>query len=270
MATYTTTTKHALRALLGANQVLDIDAGFLALAEDIDAIMAVADSGPIASRPVSTPVSPGKVGRFYRSSDGPPLSFDYGIGWLDIETRQDAVAALPTTGLYTGREALYQDAAMITAGIPPWRFRYNAASASTYKWEAMGLQEPLRHNIDGATGMTGTGGVFVDSPGTVGPTLTTSLAGDWGYRMQAGFTNNSASAVGVFIALSVGGVTPVNIGDPMHIACYLTTNADRDVATRENRINGLASGTVIKMMYQWATSVNPIRRTLEIWPIRVI
>ena len=37
---YVTTLKHALRALTGSSAVADIDAGFLALAEDIDDVMA--------------------------------------------------------------------------------------------------------------------------------------------------------------------------------------------------------------------------------------
>jgi hypothetical protein len=80
---YVTTTKYGLRALTGGSNVSDIDAGFLALAGDLDAIIATADKGTAAARPTSTPGSPGKSGRLYYATDG-DLAFDYGTGWAPV------------------------------------------------------------------------------------------------------------------------------------------------------------------------------------------
>jgi hypothetical protein len=92
MPTYTNTVKHALRRLTGTNVISDIDAGIAALADDIDAIMASADAGTLASRPVSTAGTPGKLGRLYRVTDAlNRIDFDYGTGWITV-----ASAASPT------------------------------------------------------------------------------------------------------------------------------------------------------------------------------
>lgn len=82
--TYDTTTKHALRSLQGSNLVSDIDAGFAALADDLDGIVAVDDQGTFASRPTSTPGTPGVPGRYYYATDTGQLFRDYGTGWTNI------------------------------------------------------------------------------------------------------------------------------------------------------------------------------------------
>jgi len=137
MATFTTTAKHALRWLTGANLVSDIDLGFQALAEDVDGKMAIVDSGSVGSLPTSSPGTPGKLGRLYRATDTGQLFFDYGTGWIDIPARQTPVAAFPTSNLYDGLEVLLLTSAMIAAGVPASRFRYRQA-ASTLKWEEQG------------------------------------------------------------------------------------------------------------------------------------
>lgn len=90
MPTYDTTTKHALRHLTGDNPVSDIDAGFEALADDIDSKLTPYTSGLLADRPVSSGGSPGKSGRLYRATDdltggaNGTLYIDHGTGWLLI------------------------------------------------------------------------------------------------------------------------------------------------------------------------------------------
>ncbi len=86
MATFTTTTKWALRWLTGSNAVSDIDAGFQALAEDIDPKLTPFDQGALASRPDSTPGSPGVAGRFYRATDTNQVFQDTGTDWNEFVT----------------------------------------------------------------------------------------------------------------------------------------------------------------------------------------
>lgn len=78
MATFTSTTKWALRWLTGTNAISDIDAGFQALAEDIDAVMAGQAAGTLASRPAA-----GKAGRFYRATDTGQVFLDTGSAWME-------------------------------------------------------------------------------------------------------------------------------------------------------------------------------------------
>jgi microcystin-dependent protein len=82
---FTNTTKYLLRKLTGASLVSDIDAGFEALADDIDGKMVGISEGPIGSRPTSTGGSPGILGRLYRATDeGGKLYFDFGTGWTEM------------------------------------------------------------------------------------------------------------------------------------------------------------------------------------------
>lgn len=82
--TFTTTTKWALRKLAGTNVVSDIDAGFDALGEDLDSKLTPYTQGLFADRPVSTSGTPGKAGRFYRSTDTGAIDLDTGTRWCTV------------------------------------------------------------------------------------------------------------------------------------------------------------------------------------------
>jgi hypothetical protein len=107
MADYGTTLKHTLRYLLGTSQRNEIDEGFKALADDIDALMAIFDQG--TSRPTSTSGSPGKAGRFFRHTGTNVVSLDHGTGWLDLlvgalTDRAEVTGDLLSTGaIHIGR-----------------------------------------------------------------------------------------------------------------------------------------------------------------------
>lgn len=87
MASYGNTTKWALRKLLGTSSVREIDDGFASLADDIDPLLTPWSGGTLASRPVSTPGSPGKSGRTYFCTDDNVLYLDYGTGWTAISPK---------------------------------------------------------------------------------------------------------------------------------------------------------------------------------------
>jgi microcystin-dependent protein len=97
---YSTTGRYGLRALTGVSLVSEIDDGFAALRDDLDAIIATAYTSPAASRPASSPASPGILGRWHRATDSGELSFDYGTGWLVVNAADLAanVASLRTLG----------------------------------------------------------------------------------------------------------------------------------------------------------------------------
>jgi microcystin-dependent protein len=97
---YSTTGRYGLRALTGVSLVSEIDDGFAALRDDLDAIIATAYTSPASARPVSSPASPGILGRWHRATDSGELSFDYGTGWLVVNAADLAanVASLRTLG----------------------------------------------------------------------------------------------------------------------------------------------------------------------------
>jgi hypothetical protein len=84
LPTFTTTAKYALRRLTGSNVISDIDAGFTALADDVDLLLTPSASGTLAARPTSTVGSPGKLGRTYKATDTGQLFVDNGTGWDQI------------------------------------------------------------------------------------------------------------------------------------------------------------------------------------------
>lgn len=103
MPTFGTTAKYALRRLTGSNPVQDIDAGFQALAEDIDGKMVGYSEGPIDSRPMSTGGTPGIAGREYFATDTGQLFKDRGTSWVEIGTSASQLIVPTGTILATGR-----------------------------------------------------------------------------------------------------------------------------------------------------------------------
>lgn len=146
-ASYGTTAKYALRKLLGSNVVSDIDAGFDALATDLDGLIVSYSQGTLAARPTSTGGSPGKQGRLYRATDVGILFYDNGTGWDPVST-PPIVTALPSGGtLFDGQEVFLQTAAMAALGIR-WHLAYRAGASGSYKWEFLG-GPPLIDSLDG-------------------------------------------------------------------------------------------------------------------------
>jgi hypothetical protein len=123
MPPYDTST--GLRALQGNGKVRDIDAGFLALAQDVAARF-VDDTA--AARPAA-----GIPGRVFRATDiDGVVALDTGAAWISLAPGYGS--SLPTSNLYDGqRFILTADGAN---GVR-WEFRYNA-SGGTYKWELTG------------------------------------------------------------------------------------------------------------------------------------
>lgn len=84
------------------------------------------------------------------------------------------VAALPATP-YDGMEVYFQTSTMATAGWMPFQLRYNAASASAYKWEAVGDSE----FTSVATYVINSVSTTYATVGVSGPRHTIPLIGEW-------------------------------------------------------------------------------------------
>lgn len=89
------------------------NAAYKAIADQVDALVAMYGQGTLAARPVSTPGSPGKQGRYYVVTSGAELGeeyYDYGTGWILINPDQ-------TPGPLSITTAMLQDLAVTTAKI---------------------------------------------------------------------------------------------------------------------------------------------------------
>lgn len=80
----TPTTKYALPTLAGTDPISGTDEWAVAAMGAIDPLLAPSDQGVLASRPVSSGGSPGKIGRTYKATDTGQLFRDNGTGWDEI------------------------------------------------------------------------------------------------------------------------------------------------------------------------------------------
>lgn len=161
-----------------------------------------------------------------------------------------------------GQIAEYQ----VSEGIN-WVFKYNAASASTYKWEAIGAQTPMYHEIqtDEATSATHT---TYQSLATVGPTLTIPLAGDYWIQVscQCYSTTNGVAA---FMTPKLGSAA---VDDVNGIIGHQSTDNTKVHSPCTTILRtGLAAADVILCQYRTnsANSGNFRRRKMLLWPKRV-
>ena len=166
-----------------------------ALAEALKSKLTPATIGPLASRPVSTVLSPSNLRRFYFAEDVGIIYFDYGYGWLRVSapiTDQQIEALAGTHGtpsdsnryvteddplflalqnsLVTALPSSPVDGQTISYLADPakgiiWRFRYRAYEAdgvtpnlSDYKWESFGGNEAIYSQVRTASKADSVGG----------------------------------------------------------------------------------------------------------------
>jgi len=166
-----------------------------------------------------------------------------------------------------GQEIYYQ--ADATNGIV-WHFRYNAASASPYKWEWLGGSR-LWAAIAALAAIASAGGGWSDLTGSVGPSITVPLAGD--YDISAGATGTWAVSANAYHALgaTVGGVSS-------YLDQY--TEVSGSIFGGNQGLNGdmrataVAANTLIKLQYANpgagnSSTPNFSNRWLRVSPVRV-
>jgi hypothetical protein len=201
LPTYNTSGRYGLRALEGTNLVSDIDGGFAALRDDLDAIIATADKGIASSRPTSSPGTPGKTGRWWYSTDTDELSFDYGTGWLLV-----AAAAAVEKHISTSQTRVNQTSPGLLA--TPDEVTLTTTRANQY----VELTYEASYSY---VGSSGSGGVVLYVDGVAGKNFTgndlgspTLVNGDSGGLVitQGGVQDVAAIASGSRAAASISGL----------------------------------------------------------------
>lgn len=249
MATYGNTTKYLLRKLLGSNTINDIDAGFAALADDVDANMSGYAEGTFAGKPAA-----GKTGRIYRCTDTGQWLADTGAAWVDLNAAPALVSSLPGSP-FDGQEIYYS--ADPTNGVV-WHLRYRSAASGSYKWEFVG-GGVLTAEI--ATQENTSAGGYSDLS-TVGPSITVPLAGD--YEVSFSCEMNFGSTHQTFAAPKFGSAATLDAD-----AVQLSSGALWPTLARTIRRNVSASSQVVKLQYKSNTTGGILRRNLQLRPIRV-
>ena len=238
----------------------------LRLATDLDAV-AMDDQGTLAARPVSSGGSPGKRGRYYKSTDDGRMWRDNGTGWDEIPFVQPTIGALPSTP-YDGQEIyILADA---TNGIV-WHLKYRTASGSVFKWEWIG-GSALVHSI--ATSEHCTAIAFGDLT-TVGPTITVPFKGDYEIFFAA---NATTFLAGDHMGVGINNAGSVSTGSTAyHTAVNFPggANGDRHHICRKYVTTAALASTVLKMVYSAGTIAGGNSdaafkdRFLSIRPVRV-
>jgi hypothetical protein len=226
---------------------------------------AITSFGLLSAMPTSTPGSPGIAGRRYRATNAFATFRDTGTGWeLESQTPQ-IVTTLPTPGggiPFDGQEVLFL--ADATNGVV-WRLRYRAASASTYKWEAVGEGAPLlAETTSGGTRSAATYGDLTGS--SVGPAVTVPLAGEYAIAMSADVQNNSAGGQGSMgVQIGAAAVVADNA-----IQGAEDSNSVLSLSTAPFRRTVSAAATALTLRYASTVGTSTFsRRRLAVRPLRV-
>src|SRR4029077_5410423 len=137
---------------------------------------------------------------------------------------------------YDGQEAVLVDST--TNPTYQWRFRYNAASTSAYKWEFIGGTSVVRR----VTAQESTGSTSPVDLTTVGPQVTVLRAGDYSVRWGAQMSSPNG---GNWCAMVISGQSAAG-------AAVVTVpgNGYSAFAAVESTVTGVSAGATIKAQYQ--------------------
>jgi hypothetical protein len=161
-----------------------------------------------------------------------------------------------------GDEVYFQNAAMATSGIV-WHLRYNAVSASAYKWEFLGGQ-PLLDEVPTQEAIGAAGGTY-GTLTTAGPVAVLPLAGDFVVRIGARITA-AGDSIGT-MSYDIGGTGAVDADG----ASARSDSTARDfAAVRVRRKNALTAVTLTaKYRRNSANATFFADRWMEVTPVRV-
>lgn len=190
----------------------------------------------------------------------------------DMETRLSAytdlvagtyVTSLP--GSPTDGQVIHY-AADATNGVI-WQLRYRSGATGSYKWEFIG-GPPLIARVDTSQSKSTTGS-YGDLT-TVGPTVTTPLAGD--YDVDIGvFMASSANVANIANASYTIGATAPADADAIQAAWNASASTQGSTGHRRNRATAIAASTALKLQYKLAAagSTSFAGRWIAITPVRV-
>lgn len=173
------------------------------------------------------------------------------------------VGTMPAVGEH-GQEVVY---ATSTAGVN-WRFKYNAASASSYKWEFIG-GPPLAAYVDTDQSTTSTTAANLS---TDGPAITVPLAGEYECQAYCLCYGSAAAIVQSYFfavngtAITGGTVTPIG-----RASTHATTGAFSQQSIGVNGpVTVTTAGHIVKMQYATTSGTsNFALRRLILSPKRV-
>lgn len=171
--------------------------------------------------------------------------------------------SLPASAI-DGQEFTLVDS--LTAPTYTWRFRYNAGSSSSYKWEFVG-GSPLSAYVEANESTASTSPVDLT---TVGPSVTAPRAGEYRIGFGGIIRKAAVASSGGRIAPKLGSAATADL-DGCDFGAGGGTSDEQGSVRRELRLKTLAASDVVKLQYLAfnANAVSFQRRELAIIPIRV-
>lgn len=152
-----------------------------------------------------------------------------------------------------------------------WHFRYRAASASAYKWEAVGIGAPLFAEV---TAPEARANAAYGDLATVGPSITAPLAGDYDVTIGAQLQTNadSSAARAAYMSYAIGGTAAADADalkyDATFFNLYWQVHGQSDHRVR--RKTGLAAATALVAKYRSDGASSTFRdRYMSLVPVRV-
>lgn len=115
-------------------------------------------------------------------------------GFLKTNSGRELVSTLPSSPV-DGQEVFYQASGTMATNGVVWHLRYDASSASAYKWEYVG-GPPISAYV--ATDQTRAIGTGYGALATAGPSVTLPLAGDYYVSLSAYFRNGASDGAAYF------------------------------------------------------------------------
>lgn len=188
-------------------------------------------------------------------------SFYNAAGFLKSNSGRELVSSLPSSPV-DGQEIFFQSAGMATNG-EIWHLRYNAASASSYKWEFLGGSQ-LYSTVTTDQSTTSTSYAALT---TAGPSIALPLAGD--YEITHGFRGyNSTANNWAAMSYDIGATGAVD-ADYVMVYMFSATQGAVSRVQRTIRKTGLSAVTLTaKYRVSGGTGYFEYRQ-LEVKPIRV-
>ncbi len=184
--------------------------------------------------------------------------------WVDTSVSgYDATVSVLPSSPYDGQIVDFQNATMATDGVV-WRFKYRAASASSYKWEFIGgaiWQKEV------ATNQTTASTSYTDLA-TTGPSLDVPVAGEYIVAAGAWITNSTAVAGSGLMSYSGAGTTAADQQGPRAGTVTATAGA-ADAQVLTSRQHTLTVATITAKYRASAGTFQFGQRSLSLLPVRV-
>jgi hypothetical protein len=213
-------------------------------------------------RLAAAPATPISGELYYNTTGNSPYCWN-GTSWVASGGFTGPTSATPPATPSDGQLWVYPAAA--ASGVN-WLFRYNAASASTYKWEFLG--GPAIWAYLAADESSATVGAWTDLT-TVGPEIVCARAGDYLVSADANVYTSGVAATALYIGITSGAGSPA---DPLISqghepgSTYLLS-----LVITQQALIGVSAGATARLRYFSGTAgtYHALKRKLSLTPIRV-